>query len=170
MAKPKSRETWLHPSDVTEALKSSLASVAPTIRFSWITSRSAKPRAAAGVMICIDTVEAQRIEKMISLAKKSKTKAEQLKLLSQEIEGKIEKVQRENALLKTKVSELEELVHGLESNNESLRKNLDDRELLIQSARQDNRASHAGLAKLSDRGAYGLPLQGGLPGLGKKAK
>ena len=81
MAKPSSRETWLHPSDVTEALKSSLASVAPTIRFSWITSRSAKPRTAAGVMICIDTIEAQRIEKKISLAKKSKKKADQLKTL-----------------------------------------------------------------------------------------
>ena len=170
MAKPSSRETWLHPSDVTEALKSSLASVAPTIRFSWITSRSAKPRTASGVMICIDTIEAQRIEKKISLAKKSKKKADQLKALGQEANEKLEKMRRENALLEAKVSELEELVHGLESNNETLRRNLDNRELLIQSARQDNKASHAGLARLSDRGAYGLPLRGGLPGLGKKAK
>ena len=92
MAKPSSRETWLHPSDVTEALKSSLASVAPTIRFSWITSRSAKPRTATGVMICIDTIEAQRIEKKISLAKKSKKKADQLKTLGQEANEKLEKM------------------------------------------------------------------------------
>ena len=170
MAKPSSRETWLHPSDVTEALKSSLASVAPTIRFSWITSRSAKPRTAAGVMICIDTIEAQRIEKKISLAKKSKKKADQLKTLGQEANEKLEKMRRESASLQARVWELEGLVRRLESNVEVLSKNLDDRELLIQSARQDNKVSHSGLAKLSDRGAYGLPLQGGLPGLGKKAK
>jgi len=121
-------------------------------------------------MICIDTIEAQRIEKKISLAKKSKKKADQLKTLGQEANEKLEKMRRENASLQARVWELEGLVRRLESNVEVLSKNLDDRELLIQSARQDNKVSHSGLAKLSDRGAYGLPLQGGLPGLGKKAK
>jgi septal ring factor EnvC (AmiA/AmiB activator) len=170
MAIIKSREIWLHPNGVTEALESSLDSLAPTIRVSGIASRSIRPRSLNSALICIDANEAKRLEKKLSSAKVSKKKAAEAKLLFDKVEENCRELKSEKCALESTILELEGQVRALNHNLETLRKNIDDRELLIQSARGNNSQNSSSLAKLVERGAVGLPLQGGLPSLGKKSR
>lgn len=170
MAIIKSREFWLHPIGVTEALESSITSVAPTIRVAGIASRSVRPRSLNSAFICIDTDEARRLEKRLSSAKNSKKKNTQVKILYAKAEEKCKKLSETNSSLGFEIHQLEGKIRILEHNLETLLKNINDRELLIRSAIGNNNEKSSGLAKLVERGGVGLPLQGGLPGLGKKSR
>lgn len=170
MAITKSREVFLHPSGITEALESDLAATAPTIRVYGIVSRNLKPRSLGSSFICIDSKEAKRIERSFASTKKSKEIIRKLRNLSEQAEDSRSKIESEMRTLELKISELENYIRSLEHNLETLTKNIDNKELLIQSAKAGASKSTSGHAKLIDRGANGLPLQGGLPSLGKNSR
>lgn len=170
MAITKFREVLLHPISVTEALESDIAATAPTIRVSGVVSPKLRPRSLSSALICIDSKEAKRIEKLIASAKKAKKKIGTLRILLEDAEDSRQELESEKRILEIRIVELEGYSHKLEHNLETLAKNLDDRELLIQSARSGSSKCASGHAKLVDRGAVGLPLQGGLPSLGKNSK
>ena len=168
MAIIKSKQVWLHPVNITEDIDFALISAAPTINVMGVVSTALKPRKLDAVNLCISTKEAAAIEKNKLALSKAKASLSKARKEIKDLENALQKLKRESHDARMHAYDLESENRTLQYNLEVLDQNINNKELMLSSARNEGHSPPKGLGKLSDFGAVGKPLQGGLPSLGKK--
>lgn len=168
MAKPKLKQMWFHQPDVTEKLEFALGELAPTIPIAGVVSRAVAPKVLTSVLICLDPAQVKSLERRMKMLANARKKLKKVTEKCNQLDLEMRALRKESWELESELAETKALASNLQHNLDVQTANMDDKELMLASAKAPQAGANSGLAKLAEYGAVGKALPGGLPGLGKK--